>query len=105
MALRAGAVDEARRTVKPQIPPLGDYDIPLVIQDRRFNADHSLFYRADECTIIAMGHTGTTRACGIADYAMPQEDGTVDVLAMTSLGWLRALLDGRPARSVSEISP
>jgi ribosomal protein S18 acetylase RimI-like enzyme len=27
--LRAGAVDEARRTIKPQIPATGRYDIPL----------------------------------------------------------------------------
>lgn len=28
-ALRPGALDEARRTLKPQIPPIGDYGIPL----------------------------------------------------------------------------
>jgi hypothetical protein len=28
-ALRSGAVDDARRTLKPAIPPLGDYGIPL----------------------------------------------------------------------------
>ncbi len=28
-ALRCGAVDEARRTLKPEIPELGTYDIPL----------------------------------------------------------------------------
>ena len=28
-ALRPGAVDQARRTLKPEIPPIGDYRIPL----------------------------------------------------------------------------
>ena len=28
-ALRCGAVDESRRTLKPQIPPTGDYGIPI----------------------------------------------------------------------------
>jgi GNAT superfamily N-acetyltransferase len=28
-ALRPGAVDEARRTLKPEIPPVGDHGIPL----------------------------------------------------------------------------
>ena len=28
-ALRCGAVDESRRTLKPQIPPTGDYRIPI----------------------------------------------------------------------------
>jgi hypothetical protein len=28
-ALRPGAVDEARRTLKPAIPPTGDHGIPL----------------------------------------------------------------------------
>ena len=28
-ALRCGAVDDARRTLKPEIPPTGDYGIPL----------------------------------------------------------------------------
>lgn len=29
VALRPGALDDARRRLKPQIPALGDYDIPL----------------------------------------------------------------------------
>jgi ribosomal protein S18 acetylase RimI-like enzyme len=28
-ALRAGAVDEARRTIKPSIPPVGEHGIPI----------------------------------------------------------------------------
>lgn len=28
-ALRAGAVDESRRTVKPEIPEIGDHQIPI----------------------------------------------------------------------------
>ena len=28
-AVRTGAVDESRRTLKPRIPPTGDYGIPL----------------------------------------------------------------------------
>ena len=27
--MHAGAVDDARRTLKPEIPMTGDYDIPL----------------------------------------------------------------------------
>lgn len=64
-------------------------DIPLILQDRRFNADGTFFHRFNLAAITA-GYIGDTMLVNGAPY--PQ--------AQTARGWLRLrLLNGSNARS------
>lgn len=64
-------------------------DIPLVLQDRRFNPDGKFFHRFNEVAVAA-GYVGDTVLV----------NGAVRPIARTARGWLRfRILDGSNARN------
>ena len=64
-------------------------DIPVILQDRRFNADGTFFHRFNEVAVAA-GYVGDTMLV----------NGAVQPVATTARGWLRfRILDGSNARN------
>lgn len=64
-------------------------DIPLILQDRRFNSDGTFFHRFNEIAVAA-GYVGDTMLV----------NGALQPVARTARGWLRfRILNGSNARS------
>lgn len=64
-------------------------DIPIILQDRRFNPDGTFFHRFNEIT-VAGGYVGDTMLV----------NGSVQPVAKTARGWLRLrILNGSNARN------
>jgi FtsP/CotA-like multicopper oxidase with cupredoxin domain len=82
--------------------PVGDYDIPLVIQDRRFDDDNQLIYLSDDDSPRMMGEAAAGRGMdgmmgrdGMMSRGMAGDMGSMMARMMGFLGD-RILVNGKP---------
>ncbi len=82
-------IDDEESDALPLPSTWGVDDIPVVLQDRRFEADGRFFHRFNVIA-IAMGYVGDTVLV----------NGAIDPIARTGRGWLRfRILNGSNARN------